>query len=535
MSGELPATDLSLALEDHGSELHDGERRSHVSLADEEHRPSITASRVDNTHPSVSLKIVHPKDNYNVIYCCLVLVGAGYLMPYNSFVTCVDYLQTNFPDEPVEFVLSFIYIVVSFISVFIANLTVKLVSTHTRILIGYVLSIGPLLYVTVVHLWLNILTTGGFALFSILVSCAIAGIGCSVQQSSFYGYSGMLPPRYVQAVMLGESFSGVIVSGNRILTKTFSSSLQFNTLVFFGVSSCMLMLCVCLHQFVRRSEFSKFYTGEPTCQYHASSTASQRTSRSESAFSTISGNEPTVTTIGSNANESRDERMMAYRVITGTVPSEIVGFGINSDDLNLLISDEDERSVAPNCGKGFQKRLRLAKIIWVYMLTIMNAYCCTLLIFPGFETEVKAVGDELESLQQKNFDPSWIPVVMVTLFNCCDFVGKIFSSSATVRTSPKLLLAGSFLRYALLPLFLICIYPSEDPIFPYLKLPVNLTIILGLTNGYFGSAPMIIAPQLVSEGIDREMVGNIMTLSYFVGLTLGASGAFYLKFLLRNC
>ena len=522
--------------ENMATELHDSDReRSHMSLADEEHRASITTARVENTHPSVSLKIVRPKDRYNVIYCCLVLVGAGYLMPYNSFVTCVDYLQTNFPDEPVEFVLSFIYIVVSFFSVFVTNLTVKLVSTHTRIVIGYVLSIGPLLYVTVVHLWLNILTTGGLALFSILVSCAIAGIGCSMQQSSFYGYSGMLPPRYVQAIMLGESFSGVIVSVNRILTKTFSSSVQFNTLVFFGISSCMLMLCVCLHQFVKRSDFSKFYTGEPTCQYHVGAAAgSQRTSTSENSFSTVSENEPTVTTVGSNANDNNDERMMAYRVITGTVPSEMVGFGLNSDDLNLLITDQAERTGAPSCGKGFHNRLRLAKIIWIYMLTIMNAYCCTLLLFPGFETEVKAVGDELESLQQKDFDPSWIPVIMVTIFNCCDFVGKMFSSSATVRTSPKLLLAGSFMRYALLPLFLVCIYPSDEPIFPYLKLPVNLTIILGLTNGYFGSAPMIIAPQLVSEGIDREIVGNIMTLSYFVGLTLGASGAFYLKFLLRN-
>lgn len=38
-----------------------------------------------------------------------------------------------------------------------------------------------------------------------LVAVAVVSLGCTVQQSSFYGYTSMLPMRYTQAVMAGES------------------------------------------------------------------------------------------------------------------------------------------------------------------------------------------------------------------------------------------------------------------------------------------------------------------------------------------
>ena len=38
-----------------------------------------------------------------------------------------------------------------------------------------------------------------------LVAVAVVALGCTVQQSSFYGYTSMLPSRYTQGVMAGES------------------------------------------------------------------------------------------------------------------------------------------------------------------------------------------------------------------------------------------------------------------------------------------------------------------------------------------
>ena len=55
------------------------------------------------------------------------------------------------------------------------------------------------------------------------------------------------------------------------------------------------------------------------------------------------------------------------------------------------------------------------------------------------------------------------------------------------------------------------------------SLAISLTAALGLSNGLFGSLPIILAPQMVREKKGgSELTGNLMTGAYCVGLTLGA-------------
>lgn len=98
---------------------------------------------------------------------------------------------------------------------------------------------------------------------------------------------GMLPKRYTQGVMTGESkcgpaphqvfavflvsvesslpplcpgTAGVIISLSRIFTKLLITDERTNTLIFFLVSISMEMLCFLLHLLVRRSRFVRYYT-----------------------------------------------------------------------------------------------------------------------------------------------------------------------------------------------------------------------------------------------------------------------------------
>lgn len=38
-----------------------------------------------------------PDDRYHAIYFAMLLAGVGFLLPYNSFITDVDYLHHKFP------------------------------------------------------------------------------------------------------------------------------------------------------------------------------------------------------------------------------------------------------------------------------------------------------------------------------------------------------------------------------------------------------------------------------------------------------
>ena len=81
----------------------------------------------------------------------------------------------------------------------------------------------------------------------------------AVQQSSYYGLSGMLPSKYAQAVMAGESVAGVVVSINRIITKAAIHSERTGAITFFAISLGFVMACVGCQLYILRSPFVRYH------------------------------------------------------------------------------------------------------------------------------------------------------------------------------------------------------------------------------------------------------------------------------------
>lgn len=74
-------------------------------------------------------------------------------------------------------------------------------------------------------------------------------------------------------------------------------------------------------------------------------------------------------------------------------------------------------------------RWEVAKTVWPYMISIGLAYFVTLCLFPGIESEVPSC----RLL-------SWMPVILIGIFNLCDFIGKVRTPFRLVRqaqTSPQ--------------------------------------------------------------------------------------------------
>lgn len=194
-----------------------------------------------------------PRDPCNCIYMALVLAGAGFLLPYNSFIIAVDYFQVSegfhgtwiapelvlkndfffqsrYPGTTIVFDMSLVYILMAFFAVMINNFLVESLSLHVRISFGYILAFFTLLFVAVLEIWCEAFPSD-ISYNVNLIAVAVVACGCTglfilhpwlllnislalflnrrlystVQQSSFYGYTSMLPARYTQAVMTGES------------------------------------------------------------------------------------------------------------------------------------------------------------------------------------------------------------------------------------------------------------------------------------------------------------------------------------------
>ena len=67
------------------------------------------------------------------------------------------------------------------------------------------------------------------------------------------------------------------------------------------------------------------------------------------------------------------------------------------------------------------------------------------------------------------------------------------------------------------------------------SLAISLTAALGLSNGVFGSLPIILAAGSVREKKGgSELTGNLMTGAYCLGLTLGALLAYLCDFIIGD-
>lgn len=69
------------------------------------------------------------------------------------------------------------------------------------------------------------------------------------------------------------------------------------------------------------------------------------------------------------------------------------------------------------------------------------------------------------------------------------------------------LLVYSCLRVVFIPLFIMCVYPNGQPTFGHPAWPCIFSLLMGITNGYFGSVPMILAAGKVSPE-QRELAGR---------------------------
>ena len=70
----------------------------------------------------------------------------------------------------------------------------------------------------------------------------------------------MLPPRYSQALLAGESVAGFVVALNRIFTKLIFNSERVGAIVFFVASLLFVLLCVGCYVYIRKSRFVKYHT-----------------------------------------------------------------------------------------------------------------------------------------------------------------------------------------------------------------------------------------------------------------------------------
>ena len=164
---------------------------------------------------------------------------------------------------------------------------------------------------------------------------------------------------------------------------------------------------------------------------------------------------------------------------------------------------------------GLLLRWRVTVEIWQLLVAVFVCFFVTLLVFPGLVSLVQhcGIGD-------------WTPILLVTVFNVPDLIAKVTVISCAeseiisavaqwvvlvpLPWTPSGLMTGSFTRAVLLLPILLLVSPSpSQPLISSgtLAWAVGLVALLGFTNGYFGSLPMISFSKKVKNRGHLEVAG----------------------------
>lgn len=157
--------------------------------------------------PSNNPKV--PQDSFHLAYIIYFTLGAGYLLPWNAFITAVDYFTYLYPDASVDRVFAIVYMIVGLIGLIFIIIFERKSTSFVRINVGLVVFVVALLAVPLMDVWYvkgRVGVYGGFYVTVCLVG--LCGIADALVQGSIIGSAGELPERYMQAVVAGTAASG---------------------------------------------------------------------------------------------------------------------------------------------------------------------------------------------------------------------------------------------------------------------------------------------------------------------------------------
>ncbi|CAI8611654.1 unnamed protein product [Vicia faba] len=205
-----------------------------------------------------------PEDKWHLAYMIYFFLGFGYLLPWNAFITAVDYFSYLYPDASVDRIFAVVYMVVGLFGLTLIILYRHKSHAYVRINMGLPLFVVSLLVVPLIDAFYVKGRVGFYGGFYVAVGAVgVAGVADALVQGSIVGSAGELPERYMQAVIAGTAASGVVVSFLRIFTKAAYtqdvSGLQKSANLYFGVSIVIMFICMVLYSLVNKLPIMKYY------------------------------------------------------------------------------------------------------------------------------------------------------------------------------------------------------------------------------------------------------------------------------------
>lgn len=121
-----------------------------------------------------------PKDHFHLVYICMLMAGAGFLFPWSSYISAIDYFfflyHSQFPTVSEAIPVTYLLTTLLFSTVNVG--LVGLFSIHSRIRFGYLMFSLSLVFVPLLDIGINNCTIStNVSYYLTLFSIVAVGIG----------------------------------------------------------------------------------------------------------------------------------------------------------------------------------------------------------------------------------------------------------------------------------------------------------------------------------------------------------------------
>ncbi|XP_044612664.1 equilibrative nucleoside transporter 3 isoform X3 [Equus asinus] len=338
------------------------------------------------------------------------------------------------------------------------------VPIHVRVLASLVVMLAIFVVMTVLVKVDTSSWTHGF--FAVIIICMVILSGAStIFNSSVLGMTGSFPMRNSQALISGGGMGGTISAVASLVDLAVSSDVTDSALAFFLTADVFLSLCIGLYLLLPRLEYARYYM-KPVWPAHVFSDEEQPPQDCPNA--------PLV------APRSSDSPTPPLRPILKKTAS--LGF----------------------C------------VIYLFFITS--------LVFPAISANIESLNKGSGSLWTTKF---FVPLTTFLLYNFADLCGRQITAWIQVPGPRSQVLPGlALLRTCLVPLLVLCNYQPrvhlQTVVFQSDIYPVVFTSLLGLSNGYLSTLPLIYGPKIVPREL-AEATGVVMSFYLYLGLVLGSA------------
>ncbi|RHW73970.1 adenosine transporter 2 [Trypanosoma brucei equiperdum] len=340
-------------------------------------------------------------------------------------------------------------------------------------------------------------TSEGGAMATMMIVAFVGGISKTLCDSSNAALAGPFPTKFYSAMVMGLAVSGLMTSFMSIVIKaSMDSSFESKRVqsqIYFGLVMLLQVVACVLLVLLRKNPYAIKYAAE--FRYAARKDGAT----GEEGDTDFKGRSP--------ADENR-------------YPDE-------KDDKNVLnadidpdkMKDTDQVEGTTNAQQMLDASVMVVvKRIWPMLLSCFFVFFATLLVFPGVFFAVKG------SMDLNNF---WYFPVAIAMFNLGDFLSRLVLQFKQLHVSPRMVLIGSFARALLIIPLSLCVSGA----IPGVGVPFTVSLLWGLTNGYFGGLSMIYGPRtgsLTTAG-QRSLAAICINVALLMGLFVGAMFALAVK------